>query len=180
MRRFAMVLMLLLIPSFLLAQAKGPKKSLRATMAAADSLVDSSNFHVEFGSDLRATQTGDSLPADVRLGVIVGKNFTIEGAVAAQQDSGYTEADVALGFTGAIFPGATNFHGQYVHAAGVLHYEGAAYQYGIRFGTGNRQVASTTAGALARISAGMIHFFDRGLLKAHNVAYVEVGLSFLK
>ncbi len=178
MRRFALLLLALAVPITLSAQAK--PKGLRARMAAANATADSGNFHVEFGSDIRATQTGDSLPADVRIGVILDPTFTIESSVAAQQDSGYTEADVTLGLTAAVFPDATSLHGQFVHASGVLHYEGAAFQAGIRFGTGNRQVASTSAGALVRMSAGIEHLFARGPLEAHNVAYVEVGLSFLK
>lgn len=189
MRRFALLLMALFIPFTLSGQrpkaAGPPHKSLRQSIAAADSMVDSSKFKVEFGSDLRALKTGDSLPADVRLGVVVSNTFTIEASVAAQQDSSnaqgnYIEADVALGVTASLFPGATNYHGQYVFASPVLHYEGSNFQYGVKFGTGNRQVASTSAGMLARISAGIQHLFARDLLPAKNEAFVEVGVSFLK
>ncbi len=154
--------------------------TMRASRAAADAAVDSSHFKVEFGTDLRATQTGDSLPADVRLGVVVGSGFTLEGSLAAQQDSGYIEATAGLGVTAAIFPGTTSYHGQFLHAALLLHYEGADFQPGLRFGTGTRGVLSATAGALVRLSAGMEHRFARGALEAGNVAYVEVGVSFLR
>lgn len=160
--------------------AQGKPKGLRAAIHRADAAVDSSQFKVEFGSDLRALKTGDSLPADVRIGLVVSNAFTVEGSVAAQQDSGYIEADVSLGVTASLFPGSTNYHGQFAFASPVLHYEGGAFQPGIKFGTGTRQVASTSAGMLARVSAGLQHLFQRGALPARNQAFIEVGISFLK
>lgn len=158
---------------------------IRGAIVRADAAVDSSQLRVEIGADTRALKTGDSLPADVRLGYAVSKSFTLEASVAARQDSdsaqgNYIEADVALGVTAALFPGSTNYHGQFVFASPLLHYEGSDFQFGAKFGTGVRQVASASAGMLARLSAGVEHLFARGAEPSKNLAYVEIGISFLK
>jgi hypothetical protein len=175
-RMLVLVVLAALVPIGLSAQHRG----LRKAMAQANAAADSANFHVELGMDLRALKTGDSLPAEVRLGVIVDPTFSIEAGVAAQQDSDYIEADVALGATAAVFPGATTQHGQYVFGSALLHYEGGAFQPGVRFGTGDRQVGSASAGMIVRVSTGVQHLFKRGSLAASNSAYVAVGISLLK
>lgn len=151
-------------------------RGLRAAIIRADAAADSSNFKIEFGSDVNVSQTGDSLPGDVRLGWILGNTFTLEATGAAQKDGDYLEAEVGLGVTAAIFPGATSVHGQFVEGALAYHYEGGPFQYGVVFGTGMRLVA--TNGIAARTGAFVEYLFPRAGIAAHTSIGAKVGISF--
>jgi hypothetical protein len=167
------LLTLLAVPALLAGQA--PKRGLKAAIARANAAADSSQFAFEFGSDLVTAQSGDSLPAQVRAGFVVSPAATLEVTVSAKVDSGYTEYDASLGPTLAIFPGATAMHGQYVHGAVVYHNDGNAHQFGVRFGSGNREVAVN--GLSARMQAYVERLFKNGQTPPDTRAGVMLGLS---
>ena len=152
-----------------------PTAASSAASARANAAADSSNFHFELGSDVNTLKSGDSLPADIRAGFVVSQRATLEASVAAQGDSGYTEYEAALGATVAIFPGATAFHGQYAHFAGVYHNDGSEHQFGVRFGSGNREVAVN--GISARVSAYVERLFAHGALPADTRMVAQIGVS---
>ena len=175
MRRLIAGLFLLVSLPVLLNAQKPKARGLRAAIARANAAADSSNFHFELGSDVNTLKSGDSLPADVRAGFVVSQRATLEAAVSAQGDSGYTEYEAALGATVAIFPGATAFHGQYLHFAGVYHNDGNEHQFGVRFGTGNREVA--VGGISARMSGFVERLFANGSSPADTRVGTSVGIS---
>jgi hypothetical protein len=170
-----LMLLLLLVPTVLMAQAPKKARGLKARQAAVNLLADSAGFKFELGSDVNALQSGDSLPADVRAGFVIGQRASIEASVAAKSDSGYTEYEATFGPTIAIFPGATTFHGQYVYAAGVYHNDGNAHQFGIKFGTGNREVAVN--GLSVRMSGFVERLFANGALVADTRVGTSIGIS---
>lgn len=165
--------LLLLVPGVLFAQGK--PKGLRAAIARANAAADSSGFKFELGSDVNALQSGDSLPADIRAGFVVSQRASLEASVSARADSGYTEYEATAGATVAIFPGASTFHGQYIHLAGVYHNDGNAHQFGVRFGTGNREVAVN--GISARIQGFVERLFAHDGLPADTRVGTSVGIS---
>lgn len=157
------------------AEAQGKPRGLKAHIMAANAAADSSGFKFELGSDVNALQSGDSLPADIRAGYVVSDRASLEASVSARADSGYTEYEANLGATVAIFPGATVFHGQYVHVAGVYHNDGNQHQFGVRFGTGNREVAVN--GISARIQGFVERLFANGSLPADTRVGTSIGVS---
>lgn len=173
MRRLFLLVTLLCVPALLVGQAK--KRGLKAAVARANAAADSAGFKFELGSDVVTLQSGDSLPANVRAGFVVSQAATIEVAGSAQSDSGYTEYEVSLGPTLAIFPGATAQHGQYVYAAGVYHNDGDSHQLGVRIGTGNREVAVN--GISARMQAFVERLFAHGAEPASTRTGVMIGIS---
>lgn len=175
MKRIAMFLSLLLVPVVLSAQAPKKPRGLRARIAAANAAADSAGFRFELGSDVNTLQSGDSLPASVRAGYVIGQRTSLEVSASARSDSGYTEYEVSAGATAAIFPGATTFHGQYIFAAGVYHNDGNSHQYGVRFGSGNREVAVN--GISARVQGFVERLFAGGGLPADTRVGTSVGLS---
>lgn len=172
MRKYLSFLVLLLIPLSLHGQKP---KGLRARQHAANLAADSAAFKFELGSDMNVLQSGDSLPASVRAGFVVSSRASLEASVSAQSDSGYTEYEASLGPTVAIFPGATVYHGQYIHFAGVYHNDGNEHQFGIRFGTGNREVAVN--GISARVQGFVERLFANGSAKADTRVGTSIGVS---
>lgn len=174
MKRILSLVALLLIPVVLVSQAP-KKRGLRAAIARANAAADSSGFRFELGSDVNTLKSGDSLPADVRAGFVVSSRASVEASISARADSGYTEYEATLGATAAIFPGATVTHGEYLHFAGVYHNDGGEHQFGVRFGTGNREVAVN--GISARVSGFVERLFANGSLPADTRVGASVGLS---
>ena len=172
MKRLILLVLCLLIPVGLHAQKP---KGLKAHIAAANAAADSSGFTFELGSDVNVLQSGDSLLASVRAGYVLSNRTSIEVAGSARADSGYTEYELSLGPTLAIFPGATVTHGQFVHFAAVYHNDGAEHQFGVRFGSGNREVAVN--GISARISGFVERLFANGTLPASTRVGTSVGIS---
>lgn len=172
MKRIIALLAILAVPTLLHAQKP---KGLRAAIARANAAADSSAFKFELGSDVNVLKSGDSLPGSFRAGFVVSQRASLEASVSARADSGYTEYEASLGPTVAIFPGATVYHGQYIHFAGVYHNDGSVHQFGVRFGTGNREVAVN--GLSARVQGFVERLFANGSSKADTRVGTSIGLS---
>ena len=173
MRKYLSCLALLLVPALLVAQGK--PRGLRARVAAANAAADSAGFKFELGSDANVLQSGDSLPASIRAGFVLGSSTSLEASISARADSGYTEYEASVGATAAIFPGSSVTHGQYIFGAGVYHNDGGAHQYGVRFGSGNREVAVN--GISARVQAFVERLFANGPLPADTRVGTSLGVS---
>jgi hypothetical protein len=126
--RYLKLLVLLLVPSLLVAQH-------RSKVLA---VADSGSKHFEVGTDMIVSQTGDSLPGDVRIGLLLGKNASIEYSASAQRGEGYLEAKLELGILASVIPGSSNRSGEFVRPHVALHYDGGPSQFGYGLGAGMR------------------------------------------
>ena len=163
MKRMVSLIGLMLVPALLTGQAKHHA-------ATADTTK-----HWEVGMDAVVSQTGDSLPGDVRIGLLLGKNASVEYSASAQRTEGYLEVKAELGVTASIIPGTSNRDGSYFRPHVALHYDGGPSQVGYGLATGVRE---GTGPVTVRMEMYVTFYQATKSLAAFTDAGAKAGVSY--